>query len=131
MIVDQLDLRAYNGEESRIDGLVNDILIQRTSEKMMEAILSLLTDTVAAVPQVGAYYTFGYQAKTPRMRYDGNPLIACTGVYEWGFSGLNYHWGDFRNYTFEELTTNPYLVYPSELGDLRSIPYQDLKINRS
>ena len=129
MIVDQLDLRAYNGEESRIDGLVNDILIQRTSEKMMEAILSLLTDTVSAVPQVGAYYTFGYQAKTPRMRYDGNPLIACTGVYNWGFTGINYHWGEGRQYTWEEVGSMFYLVYPNELSDLRSIPYQYFKLN--
>ena len=131
MIVDELDLTKYNGEESRIESLIDDILVLRTPDKMMEGILSLLTDTVAALPQVGAYYTFGYQAKTPRIRYDKHPLIACTGVYEWGFTGLNYHWGDFRKYTFEELITNPYLVYPSELRDLRLIPYQDITINRS
>ena len=131
MIVDELDLEQYNGEESRIESLIDDILVLRTPDKMMEGILSLLTDTVAAIPQVGAYYTFGYEAKTPRIRYDKHPLIACTGVYQWGFTGINYHWGDFRKYTFEELTTNPYLVYPSELRDLRLIPYQDITINRS
>jgi len=70
MIVDELDLEQYNGEESRIESLIDDILILRTPDKMMEGILSLLTDTVAALPQVGAYYTFGYEAKTPRIRYD-------------------------------------------------------------
>ena len=98
---------------------------------MMEAILSLFTDTVAAVPQVGAYYTFVYEPKTPRIRYDRNPLIACVELYQWGFKGINYHWNDFRNYTWEELATNPYLVYPSELEDLKSIPYQNYKINKS
>jgi hypothetical protein len=98
---------------------------------MMEAILTLLTDTPMPIPQVGCYYTFSYKAKTPRVRYDSNPLIACTGVYKWGFTGINYHWGDHRNYSWEELVTSPYLVYPSELEDLRSISYQNYKINRS
>ena len=131
MIVDALDLEEYNGEDSRINGLVDDVRILRESDRMMEAILTLLSDTPAPVPQVGAYYTFSYKPKTPRIQYDSNPLIACTGVYQWGFSGINYHWEDHRNYSWEELVTNPYLVYPSELEDLRSIPYQNYKINKS
>ena len=129
MIVDQIDLRAYNGEESRLDDLVDDIRTISGADRKMEAILSLLTDTVAAVPQIGCYYTFIYSPKTPRIRYDRNPLIACVDLYEWGFKGINYHWGDFRNYTWEEMVTNPYLIYPSELEDLRSIAYQNIKIN--
>jgi hypothetical protein len=131
MIVDALDLEEYNGEDSRINGLVDDVRILKTPDRMMEAILTLLTDTVMPIPQVGCYYTFSYKAKTPRVRYDSNPLIACTGIYQWGFTGINYHWGDFRNYAWEELVTNPFLVYPSELEDLRSIPYQNYKINNS
>ena len=131
MITEPLDLEEYNGEDNRISGLVDDVRILKESDRMMEAILTLLTDTPSPIPQVGAYYTFSYKAKTPRVRYDSNPLIACTGVYKWGFTGINYHWGEFRNYDWEELVTNPYLVYPSELEDLRSIPYQNYKINRS
>ena len=71
-----LDLEEYNGEDSRINDLVDDIRILKDSDEMMEGILSLLTDTVSAVPQVGAYYTFIYQPKTPRIKYDRNPLIA-------------------------------------------------------
>ena len=129
MIVDELNLTEYNGEESRIESLIDDILILRTPDRMMEGILSLLTDTVAAIPQVGAYYTFGYEAKTPRIRYDKHPLIACTGVYQWGFTGINYHWGEGRQYTWEEVGSMFYLVYPNELSDLRSIPYQYIKLN--
>ena len=131
MIVEPLDLRAYNGEESRISDLRDDIQLTGGPDQMMEAILTILSDTVSAVPQVGAYYTFVYQPKTPRIRYDKNPLIACVELYQWGFKGINYHWDDFRNYTWEEMETNPYLVYPSELEDLRSIPYQNYKINKS
>lgn len=130
MIADELNLTEYNGEPSRINDLVDDILILRTPVRMNEAIQSLFTDTPSPIPQVGCWYTFTYQAKTPRVRYDQHPLIACTGVYKWGFTGLNYHWGNFRNYTYEELVTNPYLVFPSELQDLRSIPYQSIRINR-
>ena len=84
---------------------------------------------VEVVPDVGRYYTFIYRPKTPRIRYDEYPLIACTEVNRWGFKGLNYHWGSWRNYTWEEVQSNLHVVYPMELEDLRSIDYQKFELN--
>ena len=96
-------------------------------DDMMLEIMEILTET-EVIPDVGKYYTFIYQAKTPRVEYDQFPLIACVGVFEWGFRGLNYHWGDFRNYTWEEASILR-VVYPMELKPLRAIPYQSFTIN--
>tara|TARA_E500000318_G_C3546846_1_gene207088 strand:- start:955 stop:1242 length:288 start_codon:yes stop_codon:yes gene_type:complete len=84
---------------------------------------------VEVVPSVGRYYTFIYRPKTPRIRYDEYPLIACTEVTRWGFRGINYHWGNFRNYTWEEVQSNLHVIYPMELEDLRSINYQKFDLN--
>lgn len=107
-------------DENRISSMTDP-------DDMMLEIMEILTET-EVIPDVGKYYTFIYQAKTPRVEYDQFPLIACVGVFEWGFRGLNYHWGDFRNYTWEEASILR-VVYPMELKPLRAIPYQSFTIN--
>ena len=96
---------------------------------MMLEITEKLQTEVEVVPDVGKYFTFIYTAKTPRVEYDRFPLVGVTGVFRWGFRGLNYHWGEMRNYTWEELQSNLYKVYPMELKTLRAIPYQSFTIN--
>ena len=92
-------------------------------EDMMLEIMNLLKDTVTPVPDVGKYYTFVYNAKTPSVQYDQHPLVAVTDLQRWGFRGINYHWGKFRNYTWEEIGGVLYVVRPSEINDLRDISY--------
>jgi len=109
-------------------GAANDIANMGDPDDMMLALMGVLTDTEVA-PTVGRYYTFIYKAETPEILYDQFPLIACVGVYPWGFRGLNYHWGEFRNYTWEELQSLLYVIYPNELEEARSIPYQKFVLN--
>ena len=92
-------------------------------EDMMLEIMDLLKDTVTPVPDVGKYYTFVYNAKTPNVQYDQHPLIACTDIFGWGFRGINFHWQSSRNYTWNELAGQLYMVKSIELDDLLSIPY--------
>ena len=120
-------------DTQRVENLVDDIRTSGDPDDMFLALMEVLT-TKELVPQVGRYYTFIYQAKTPRIEYDEFPLIACIGVYIWGFKGLNYHWESrgnaFHNYTWDEVGNNDLLlVYPNELQDMRSIPYQKFRIN--
>ena len=107
---------------NRIEG--NDINLRTNDpEEMMLEIMDLLKDTVTPIPEVGKFYTFVYNAKTPRIRYDQHPLIACTDLQQWGFKGLNFHWRQSRNYTWEELAGQLYIVQYDELDDLLAIPY--------
>jgi hypothetical protein len=113
----------------RTNELLDNISFTNDPEDLFLQILEVIGDQFEPVPLPGKFYTFIYKAKTPRVKYDAHPLIACTGVYEWGFTGINYHWGEGRNYTWEEVGSMYYIVYPNELRDLRSIPYQYFKLN--
>jgi len=92
-------------------------------EEMMLLIMEALNSTVTPIPEVGQYYTFIYNAKTPNITYDQHPLIACTDLQSWGFKGLNFHWRQSRNYTWEELAGQLYIVEYDELDDLLRFPY--------
>jgi hypothetical protein len=108
---------------------VNRIKALRDEDDMMLEIIDKLQTDVEVIPTVGQYFTFIYKAKTPRVEYDRFPLVAVTSINRWGFSGINFHWGASRNYTWPEVQSSLYRVYPMELKTLRAIPYQNFTIN--
>ena len=99
-------------------------------EEMMLIIMEALNETVTPIPEVGQFYTFIYNAKTPDITYDQHPLIACTDLQSWGFKGLNFHWRQSRNYTWEELAGQLYIVDYNELDDLLNFPYGKFILNK-
>jgi len=108
-------------EDNRVREYLSD-LNNRTNdpEEMMMEIMEALNDTVTPIPEVGKFYTFVYNAKTPDITYDQHPLIACTDLQSWGFRGLNFHWRQSRNY----------IVQNNELDDLLAIPYGKFILNK-
>jgi len=118
-------------EDNRVREYLSD-LNNRTNdpEEMMMEIMEALNDTVTPIPEVGKFYTFVYNAKTPDITYDQHPLIACTDLQSWGFKGLNFHWRQSRNYTWEELAGQLYIVQNNELDDLLAIPYGKFILNK-
>ena len=104
-------------EKNQINNGTND------QEEMMLEIMDLLKDTVTPVPDAGSICTFVYNAKSPNITYDQHPLVAVTELFQWGFRGLNFHWRDYRQYTWEELAGQVYIVQRNELDDLLAIPY--------
>ena len=119
----------FDQNENRIIG--NDINLRTNDpEDMMLEIMELLNDTVTPIPEVGKFYTFVYNAKTPGETYDQHPLIACTALEQWGFKGLNFHWQQSRNYTWNELAGQLYIVQWNELDDLMAIPYAKFILNK-
>ena len=115
-------------QRNRLERDVSNIIALDDADDRMLAVTEILTET-EVVPDVGRYYTFIYAPKTPRIRYDQFPLIACVGIFKWGFRGYNFHWPAFRNYTWEEVVGYLHTAYPLEMNDLRSIPYQNFQIN--
>lgn len=107
---------------NRIKRIKQTLKAMDDPEEMMIVILDSLKD-IEIVPDVGNYYTFIYNAKTPRLKYDQHPLIACLSIERWGFRGLNFHWGTVRNYTWNEVMGQLHIVRPSEIDDLRDIAY--------
>ncbi len=117
--------------DQNINRIVGNDINLRTDdpEEMMLEIMELLNNTVTPIPEVGKFYTFVYNAKTPGKPYDQHPLIACTSLEKWGFKGLNFHWRQSRNYTWEELAGQLYIVQYNELDDLMAIPYGKYILN--
>lgn len=112
--------------------IVGNDINSRTNdpEDMMLEIMDLLKGTVTPVPDVGMICTFVYNPKTPDIEYDQHPLVAVTELYKWGFRGLNFHWREYRQYTWEELAGQVYIVEPEELDDLLAIPYAKFRLNK-
>ena len=120
--IDQKEQRPPTVNANRIEA-IKDKLTSSDPEDLMLEIMDALSNTVEAIPSVGNYYTFVYNAKTAGKQYDQHPLIACTDLFKWGFRGINFHWQSSRNYTWEELTGEVYMVKSIELDDLLAIPY--------
>ena len=120
---EQEDFGFDDGAVNRIQAIKGELETTNDPEDLMLMIMEALKGTVSPIPEVGKFYTFVYNAKTPRIQYDQHPLIACTDLQQWGFKGLNFHWRQSRNYTWEELAGQLYVVDYNELDDLLAIPY--------
>jgi len=99
-------------------------------EEQMILIMDALSNTVEPIPEVGKFYTFVYNAKTYGISYDQHPLIACTEILPWGFRGLNFHLRKNRQYTWNELAGQLYVVEYEELDDLISVQYGKEVLNK-
>ena len=97
-------------------------------DDVMMELMSTIPESGRA-PSAGKYYAFVYNPKTPNIVYDQNPLVAVTDVFEWGFRGLNYHWGQMRQYTWNEIPGQLYEIYPEELADARELPFMKQRLN--
>ena len=115
---------------NRIESVRQDIQSESNVDDRMELIMYALNDTVTPIPEEGKFCTFKYFAKTPNIEYDQHPLVAVTDVFSWGFRGINFHWRDYRQYTWEELGTQVYIVYREELDDLLSLQYTKRVLNK-
>lgn len=113
---------------NRVRSVLDNITGKESGDDLMLELLEVVQES-GKVPQVGKFYIFVYNAKTPNIRYDQNPLVAVTDVFQWGFKGLNMHWGETRQYTWNEVVGSLYEVYPSEIKDLQAIPFANFRLN--
>jgi hypothetical protein len=116
---------------NRIRGVVDSL--GRRNKRMhptdiMQSLL-LALDESDGIPQVDKYYTYIYNAKTPGIRYDQHPLVLVTNVYSEGFTAFSLHWRMMRKYTYPEIASSLYEVYPSEISDALRLPTAYYKIN--
>ena len=120
--LDQKERRPPTVNANRIEA-IKDQLTSSDPEDLMLQIMQALNNTVEAIPTVGNYYTFVYNAKTAGKQYGQHPLVAVTDIFSCGFRGINFHWQSSRNYTWNELAGQLYMVKSIELDDLLAIPY--------
>ena len=115
---------------NRIEPVIDDLKSEKDVGERMELIMYALNDTVTPIPEEGNICTFKYFAKTPNIKYDQHPLVAVTELFQWGFRGINFHLRDYRQYTWEELGTQVYIVQRDELDDLLSLDYEKIVLNK-
>ena len=116
-------------KENRVRSVVYGLIGTEDADDIMIELMDTLGSSQTSVPDVGKYYIFVYQPKTPNIQYDQNPLVAVTDVFRWGFRGINFHWGQSRSYTFQEVIGQLYQVTNEELQDLNTIPFAKFRIN--
>ena len=112
---------------SRIAPALDELIGIEDPDDLMVEIINLLSE--GGTPQAGNYYTFVYNPKTPGVRYDQNPLVAVTNVYSWGFVGVNFHCGESRSYTLNEVVGGVYQVTAEEIKDLQALPFGKYRLN--
>ena len=115
---------------ARVEELKARVLQENVNdpEDIMLLIMEIFT-IEEIMPEPGKFYTFIYNAKTPNISYDQHPLIACVEVFRWGFRGLNFHWQNYRNYTWEELPGQLHVVEFQELDELLALQYGKFILN--
>ena len=113
---------------NKIAAIADNLIGVESPDDLMLEILEALPET-ESTPEAGNYYTFVYKPKTPGVRYDEFPLVAVTDIFQWGFRGLNFHWGNVRQYTWQEVVGDLHIVNSEEVDSLRSIPYGKIRLN--
>ena len=115
---------------ARVEELKARVLKENVNdpEDIMLLIMEIFT-IQEIVPEAGKFYTFIYNAKTPNISYDQHPLIACVEIFRWGFRGLNFHWQNYRNYTWEEIPGQLMVVEFQEHDELLALQYGKFILN--
>ena len=115
---------------ARVEELKARVLKENVNdpEDIMLLIMEIFT-IEEIMPEPGKFYTFIYNAKTKGITYDQHPLIACVELFRWGFRGLNFHWQNYRNYTWEEVAGKLHVVQFQELDELLALQYGKFILN--
>ena len=116
-------------KENRVRSVVYGLIGTEDADDIMIELMDTLGSSQTSVPDVGKYYIFVYQPKTPNRQYDQNPLVAVTDVFRWGFRGINLHMGQYRQYTWNELVGQLYEINPDELSDVQELPFGKMLLN--
>lgn len=127
-VQEQKQKRPSDTKYNRIRPVLDKLIGIEDPDDLMEEILSVLTKT-ELVPEVGNYYIFVYFSKTPNIQYDAHPFVAVTDIFKWGFRGINFHWGQMRQYTWDEIVGSLHLVYDNEVKDLQELPFRKINLN--
>lgn len=120
--------RPTDDNSNRVRSVIDGVIGTEDPDDLMLELLSVLQEG-GKVPESGKYYVFVYNPKTPNIQYDQNPFVAVTDVFEWGFRGINFHWGEIRQYTYNEIVGQIYEVYSEEVSDVREIPFGKFRLN--
>jgi hypothetical protein len=114
---------------SRLKSVDDKVFKNKSPDDVMISLLDIFTEIPPRNVVSGKYYIFVYLAKTRQLMYDQNPFVAVTDVFKWGFRGINFHWNETKQYTWNELAGGLYEIYPSEVNQLKTISFANFRFN--
>lgn len=114
---------------SRLKSVDDKVFKNKSPDDVMISLLDIFTEIPPRNVVSGKYYIFVYLAKTRQLMYDQNPFVAVTDVFKWGFRGINFHWNETKQYTWNELAGGLYEIYPSEVNQLKSMSFANFRFN--
>jgi hypothetical protein len=97
-------------------------------EDIMMFIMEIFKEEVL-YPEPGKFYTFYINQRLQTLNMINIPLIACTSLERWGFKGINFHWREGRQYTWEEVIGKLHVVKYNELMNC-SFQYGKFRLNK-
>lgn len=116
-------------KNNRIRENLNQLIGIEDPDVLLFKLFRILKDTTRR-PVVGQIYAFTYSPKTVNISYDAHPLVAVTDIFSWGFRGINFHWGETRQYSWDEVTSPLHTIYKEELADVQQLPFGKIQTNR-
>jgi len=122
---------------NRVRGIVDGMTGVDNKADIMDAIQQTLQPSSKRSVIPGGLYTFVYNAKTPGIIYDPFPLVGVVKVFDWGFVGVNLHWGDEevdenkRQYTWDQIISPVYEIQQEEKEDMIRLSYGDFSQSSS
>lgn len=120
------DVQSVSPRVSRLKKLINGLEETDAPDSIMLNIMEVFPES-DSLPEVGNYYTFIYMPKTMMLQYDEHPLVAVTSVKNWGFEGINFHWGKVRRYSWDEVVGGLHAINQNEINYLRSLPFAKIR----
>ena len=122
-------IKSQQKSNNRLALVEKNLIGTESADVMMAKVEDALKSTQTQVPVAGNYYVFTYVAAKRGLLTDLYPLVAVTGVYDWGFTGINMHLGQQRNYNYPLMMTPMYEVKSTELDSARNLPLKMLVKN--
>ena len=113
-------------EDNRIRPILNDLIGTEKPEELFVQVQDALRDSQEKIPAPNAVYCFEYYAVTEPLLTDRFPIVGVTGVFDWGFTGMNLHLGEPRNYNFNNIASPIYRLKTKEVAAARALPLMDL-----
>lgn len=114
---------------NRLTPIVSKLIGTEKPQDLFSEVANALSDSQEKIPSVNAVYVFTYNAVTPGLLTDRFPLVGVTGVYDWGFTGINLHLEEPRNYNYNNVGTPLYRLKPQEVSSAQTIPLMKLVQN--
>ena len=115
---------------NKIARIRKNLIGTEDANDIMDKIMQAIPERVTMVPTPGKTFLFSYSAVTPNLLTDRFPLVTVKYVFDWGFTGINLHLREQRNYNLTGMATELYEIQTAEVGDVMALPLKLLFQNR-